>query len=51
MAGNGTKPAPLAGVRVIESTLLAPGLIAMHLGDLGAEVIKVEAPGGGTSAR
>ena len=51
MAGNGTKPAPLAGVRVIESTLLAPGLIAMHLGDLGAEVIKVEAPGGGDYIR
>jgi len=51
MAGNGTKPAPLAGVRVIESTLLAPGLIAMHLGELGAEVIKVEAPGGGDYIR
>jgi crotonobetainyl-CoA:carnitine CoA-transferase CaiB-like acyl-CoA transferase len=43
--------APLSGVRVIESTLLAPGLIAMHLGDLGAEVIKVEAPGGGDYIR
>jgi crotonobetainyl-CoA:carnitine CoA-transferase CaiB-like acyl-CoA transferase len=45
------RPAPLAGVRVIESTLLAPGMIAMHLGDLGAEVIKVEAPGGGDYIR
>src|SRR5215471_944495 len=38
--------APLAGVRVIESSLLGPGAVGMHLADLGAEVIKVEAPGG-----
>ncbi len=38
--------APLSGVRVIESTLLGPGGVAMHLADLGAEVIKVEPPGG-----
>ncbi len=37
---------PLAGVRVIESALLGPGAITTHLADLGAEVIKVEAPGG-----
>ena len=36
----------LAGVRVIESSLLGPGLVGMHLADLGADVIKVEAPGG-----
>ena len=35
---------PLAGVRVIESSLLGPGAITMHLADLGAEVIKVESP-------
>ena len=39
-------PAPLAGLRVIESSLLGPGAISMHLADLGAEVIKVEAPSG-----
>jgi crotonobetainyl-CoA:carnitine CoA-transferase CaiB-like acyl-CoA transferase len=31
---------------VIECSLLGPGAIGMHLADLGAEVIKVEAPGG-----
>jgi crotonobetainyl-CoA:carnitine CoA-transferase CaiB-like acyl-CoA transferase len=36
----------LAGVRVIESTMLGPGGVGMHLADLGADVIKVEAPGG-----
>jgi len=37
---------PLGGVRVIESSLLGPAAITMHLADLGAEVIKVEAPAG-----
>jgi crotonobetainyl-CoA:carnitine CoA-transferase CaiB-like acyl-CoA transferase len=36
----------LRGVRIIESALLGPGGVAMHLADLGAEVIKVEGPGG-----
>ncbi|MFM7783340.1 MAG: CaiB/BaiF CoA transferase family protein, partial [Gammaproteobacteria bacterium] len=36
----------LQGVRVIDCSLLAPGATAMHLADLGAEVIKVEPPGG-----
>ena len=36
----------LAGVRVIESALLGPGGVGMHLSDLGADVIKVEGPGG-----
>jgi len=36
----------LPGVRVIESALLGPGAVGMHLADLGAEVIKVEGPGG-----
>ena len=40
------KPAPLAGVRVIESSLLGPAAITLHLADLGAEVIKVESPSG-----
>lgn len=37
---------PLDGVRVIDCSLLFPGATAMHLADLGAEVIKVEQPGG-----
>jgi crotonobetainyl-CoA:carnitine CoA-transferase CaiB-like acyl-CoA transferase len=37
---------PLAGLRVIESSLLGPGLVTTHLADLGAEVIKVESPAG-----
>jgi crotonobetainyl-CoA:carnitine CoA-transferase CaiB-like acyl-CoA transferase len=36
----------LSGVRIIESSLLGPGAVGMHLADLGAEVIKVENPGG-----
>jgi crotonobetainyl-CoA:carnitine CoA-transferase CaiB-like acyl-CoA transferase len=40
------KRPPLAGVRVIESSLLGPGAIGAHLADLGAEVIKVESPSG-----
>ncbi|MGH0037339.1 MAG: CaiB/BaiF CoA transferase family protein [Myxococcota bacterium] len=40
------RPAPLAGVRVIESSLLGPAAITTHLADLGAEVIKVESPAG-----
>ncbi len=37
---------PLAGVRVIESSMLGPGGITTHLADLGADVIKVETPAG-----
>jgi crotonobetainyl-CoA:carnitine CoA-transferase CaiB-like acyl-CoA transferase len=38
--------APLAGLRVIESAILAPASITTSLADLGAEVIKVETPAG-----
>jgi len=38
--------APLDGVRVIDCSLFGPGARTMHLADLGAEVIKVEPPGG-----
>jgi crotonobetainyl-CoA:carnitine CoA-transferase CaiB-like acyl-CoA transferase len=41
-----TNRPPLAGVRVIESSLLGPGAIGAHLADLGADVIKVESPSG-----
>jgi crotonobetainyl-CoA:carnitine CoA-transferase CaiB-like acyl-CoA transferase len=37
---------PLAGLRVIESSLLGPAAITTHLADLGADVIKVESPAG-----
>jgi crotonobetainyl-CoA:carnitine CoA-transferase CaiB-like acyl-CoA transferase len=37
---------PLGSVRVIESSLLGPGAISMHLADMGADVIKVESPSG-----
>jgi crotonobetainyl-CoA:carnitine CoA-transferase CaiB-like acyl-CoA transferase len=41
-----SKPPLLAGVRVLEFAMLGPGALAGHLVDLGAEVIKVEAPSG-----
>lgn len=37
---------PLAGVRIVECSMLGPGAISTHLADLGAEVIKVEPPSG-----
>ncbi len=45
-AGKSAGPGPLAGLRVIElGTLLAGPFAGRLLGDMGAEVIKVEAPG------
>jgi crotonobetainyl-CoA:carnitine CoA-transferase CaiB-like acyl-CoA transferase len=43
--------APLAGVTVVECSLLEPGQVGMILGSLGADVIKVEAPGAGDYSR
>jgi len=43
-AGQGIKP--LEGVRVIESSMLGPAEMGGLLADLGADVIKVEPPGG-----
>jgi crotonobetainyl-CoA:carnitine CoA-transferase CaiB-like acyl-CoA transferase len=37
---------PLAGVRIVECSMLGPGAITTHLADLGADVIKVEPPSG-----
>jgi crotonobetainyl-CoA:carnitine CoA-transferase CaiB-like acyl-CoA transferase len=37
---------PLAGVRIVECSMLGPGAISTHLADLGADVIKVEPPTG-----
>jgi crotonobetainyl-CoA:carnitine CoA-transferase CaiB-like acyl-CoA transferase len=41
-----TDGAPLAGVRIIESSMLGPAEMGGLLADLGAEVIKVEPPQG-----
>ena len=41
----------LEGLRVVEVALLAPNMVGMHLADLGADVIKVEEPGGGDYTR
>ncbi len=41
------KPAPLAGLKVVElARILAGPWAGQTLADLGAEVIKIEAPGG-----
>src|SRR4029450_7067286 len=45
-ANTGGASGLLAGVRVIESSLLGPAPVGMQLADLGADVIKVENPGG-----
>ncbi|HEY3736976.1 MAG TPA: CoA transferase [Jatrophihabitans sp.] len=36
----------LSGLRILEVSMLGPGAVSTPLADLGAEVIKVEAPGG-----
>ena len=41
-----SKPPLLEGIRIIESSLLGPGLISTFFADLGADVIKVEPPAG-----
>ena len=50
--GNGTRPAPFAGITVLDFSHQAAGPWATTLlGDLGANVIKVEKPGRGDSIR
>ena len=36
------QPPPLAGLRIIESSILGPAAITTAFADLGAEVVKVE---------
>ncbi|MGZ4713119.1 MAG: CaiB/BaiF CoA transferase family protein [Acidimicrobiia bacterium] len=39
-------PQPLAGVRIVECSMLGPAAITTALADLGADVVKVEPPSG-----
>ena len=46
MSSSVTGQGLLAGVRVLDLSLLGPAALASHLVDFGAEVIKIEAPSG-----
>jgi CoA:oxalate CoA-transferase len=52
MPGNGTGRDALAGIRVVEcGDFVAASFAAKQLADLGAEVVKIETPGRGDTAR
>ncbi|MDR6419293.1 crotonobetainyl-CoA:carnitine CoA-transferase CaiB-like acyl-CoA transferase [Paraburkholderia phenoliruptrix] len=51
-AGTDAAPPPLKGLRVLDLTRLLPGPVAaLRLAELGAEVLKIEAPGAGDPTR
>ena len=49
---DGGSAGPLQGLRVVEAATLAAGpMVGTALGEFGAEVVKVEAPGSGDPLR
>ena len=51
-AGETRRKGPLAGLKVLDLTIAMAGpMCSQRLGEMGADVIKVEAPGGGDFAR
>ncbi len=51
-SSSAAAPAPLQGLRVLDLTRLLPGPVAaLRLAELGADVLKIEAPGAGDPTR